>query len=92
MWCGCGPKNTKDKNTKKKQTKTQLVSVRTLVRSLASLSGLRICHCYELWCRSQTPSDLVLPWLLCRPAAIAPIRPLPWELLNAMGPALKRLK
>ena len=24
------------------------------VRSLASLSGLRIRHCRELWCRSQT--------------------------------------
>ena len=23
------------------------------VRSLASLSGLRILHCHELWCRSQ---------------------------------------
>ena len=28
--------------------------MRMLVRSLASLSGLRIRHCHELWCRSQT--------------------------------------
>jgi len=30
-----------------------LVSMRTQVRSLASLSGLRIQCCRELWCRSQ---------------------------------------
>ena len=30
-----------------------LVSMRTQVRSLASLSGLRIWHCRELWCGSQ---------------------------------------
>ena len=28
--------------------------MRTQVRSLASLSGLRVQHCSELWCRSQT--------------------------------------
>ena len=27
---------------------------RTQVQSLASLSGLRILHCRELWCESQT--------------------------------------
>uniref|UniRef100_A0A8C3X0H2 Ig-like domain-containing protein n=1 Tax=Catagonus wagneri TaxID=51154 RepID=A0A8C3X0H2_9CETA len=31
-----------------------LVSMRTRVRSLASLSGLRIRHCRELWCRLET--------------------------------------
>ena len=31
-----------------------LVSMRTQVQSLASLSGLRIWRCHELWCRSQT--------------------------------------
>ena len=29
-------------------------SMRVRVRSLALLSGLRIWHCSELWCRSQT--------------------------------------
>ena len=29
-------------------------TMRTQVRSLASLSGLTIPHCYELWCRLQT--------------------------------------
>ena len=33
----------------------QLVSARMPVRSLASPSGLEICHCHELWCRSQMP-------------------------------------
>ena len=30
------------------------VSMRMWVRTLALLSGLRIWHCHELWCRSQT--------------------------------------
>ena len=33
---------------------TRLVSMRTEIRSLASLSGLRIQHCHELWCKLQT--------------------------------------
>ena len=32
---------------------TQLVSTRTWVQSLTLLSGLRIWHCHELWCKSQ---------------------------------------
>ena len=47
------------------------------VRSLALLSGLRIQGCHELW---------------CRPAAIAPIIPLAWELPYATGMALKKEK
>ena len=35
------------------QYQAQLASTRMQVRSLASLSGLRIQRCYELWCRSQ---------------------------------------
>ena len=38
----------------KKKNKTWLVAMRMRVRSLASLSGWRIGHCHELWCRSQT--------------------------------------
>ena len=34
--------------------RTWLVYMRTQVQSLALLSGLRIRHCLELWCRSQT--------------------------------------
>ena len=34
-------------------------------------------------------SDLVLPWLWCRPAATAPIRPVAWEPPYDAGAALK---
>ena len=33
--------------------KNRLGTMRLLVRSLALLSGLRIRHCCELWCRLQ---------------------------------------
>ena len=35
------------------QKRILLVSLKMQVQSLASLSGLRIQHCHELWCRSQ---------------------------------------
>ena len=58
------------------QRKQILTSImRTQVRSLASLSGLRIRQCCELWYRSQVHLDLALLRLWCRPSAIAPIRP-----------------
>ena len=47
------------------------------VRSLASLSVLRIQHCSELW---------------CRPAAVAPLRPLAWEPPYAVSASIKRQK
>ena len=54
--------------------------MRMWVQSLASLSGLRIQCCHKLQCRLQMQlrcsSDVVLPWLGCRPATAAPIRPL----------------
>ena len=34
-------------------------------------------------------SDLALPWLWCRPASAALIRPLAWELPYASGAAIK---
>ena len=36
------------------QKQIQLGTMRLQVRSLALLSGLRIQHYHELWCRSQT--------------------------------------
>ena len=51
--------------------------MRTRVRSLASLTGLRIWHSCELW------------W---RPAAAGLIRPLAWDPPYAVGVALKRQK
>ena len=66
--------------------RTQLVSRRMQVRSLASLSGLRIQHCLELWGRSRHSLDPVLLWLWCRLAAAAPIGPLAWELTYWVQP------
>ena len=54
-----------------------LGTMRLHIRSLASLSGLRIGHCCELCCRS---------------AATALIRPLAWKPPHAEGVALKRQK
>ena len=48
--------------------------MRLWIQSLASLSGL----------------DLVLLWLWRKPAAIAPIQTLDWELPYATGAALKK--
>ena len=57
--------------------RTLLVSMRMWVQSLVLLSGLRIWCCCELWCRLQMWLDPMLLWLLCRPAAAAPIQPWP---------------
>ena len=57
--------------------------MRTWVQSLASLSGLRIWHCRELWYRLQM-------WLRSGVAvalATALIRPLAWEPPYAVGAA-----
>ena len=59
--------------------RTWPVPMRMQVQSLVSLSGLRIQHYSELWCRSQTQLDLALLWLWRRPAAVALIQPLAWE-------------
>ena len=48
--------------------------MRLRVRSLDLLSGLRIQRCRELW---------------CRPAAVAPIQPLAWDLPYAANATLK---
>ena len=58
-----------------------LVYTKTQVHSLASLSGLRIWRCLELWCRFQMLSDPTLLWLWGRPAAATLIQLLagkPW--------------
>ena len=66
------------------QKQIRLVSTRLQVRSLASLSPLRIRHCYELWCRSQTQLRSCI--------YVAPIRPLEWETTYDVGKALKTQK
>ena len=58
--------------------------MRLQVRSLALLSGLRLWHCCELWCRLQT-------WLRSR-VAVALLRPLAWEPPYAAGAALEKAK
>ena len=71
---------------------TWLISMRTRVQSLASLSRLRIQCCCELWYRSKTWLRSSLLWLWCKLTAIAPIQPLAWELPHASSAALKRKK
>ena len=64
--------------------------MRLQVQSLASISGLRIRRCHELWCGSQTRLRSGVAWLWCRPAATAPIRPVAWEPPHAAGVALEK--
>ena len=70
-----------------------LVSMRLRVRLLASFSGLRVGCCRELWCRSQMwPQIPQCCGCDVGQAAIAPIRPLAWELPYATGTTLKNSK
>ena len=69
---------------------TQLVSMRMQVQSLASLSGSRIWHCHELWCRSQTWLGSHIAVAVVQLAAAALIRPLAQKLPYAAGTALKK--
>ena len=70
--------------------RTQLVSTRTWVQSLVSLSGLRIWPCQRCGIGRRCGSGPALLWLWHRPAATAQIGPLAWELPYAAGGALKR--
>ena len=72
--------------------KIQLVSMRTQVRYLALLSGLRICIAASCGVGCRHGSDLALLWLRCRPAATALIGPLAREPPYAAGAALKGQK
>ena len=52
------------------------------------------CHCEEVGLipgLAHWVKDPVLLWLWCRPAAVAPIWPLAWELPYAAGVAIKKL-
>ena len=72
-----------------------LVSMRMCVQSLAwdsLLSRLRIWHCLKLHVGQGCGLDLALLWLWYRPASMAPIWPLAWELTNAAGVALEKIK
>ena len=64
----------------------QLLSMRMRVWSQASLSGLRIQCCHELWCTSKI-------WLGSGVAvAAAPMQPLAWELLYASALSLSNFE
>ena len=56
-----------------------LGTMRFWVRSLASLSGLRIHIALSCGVGHRHGSDLALLWLWCRLEAAALIRPLAWE-------------
>ena len=60
------------------------------VRSLASLCGLRIKHCRELWCRLQTRLGSGVAVALAKAGATILIRPQAWEPPYALGAVLKR--
>ena len=67
-----------------------LGTTRLWVRSLALLSGLRICHCaVSCGVDRRRNSDPAFLWLWCRPAAVAPTGSLALEPPYAMGLALK---
>ena len=70
--------------------RTGLVSVRTRIQSLASVSGLRIQRCCQLLCRSQIWLRSGIAMALAWPSATALIQLLAWELLHATGVAIKR--
>ena len=53
--------------------------MRISVPSLASLSGLRICCCCELWCRLQTWLGPNVAMAVTRPAAVTLIQLPAWE-------------
>ena len=63
--------------------------MRLQVRSLASLSGLKIWHGRELWCKSQMQLRSGIAVAL---AKARPIGPLAWEPPYATGVALEYTK
>ena len=65
-------------------------SMRIQVRSLASLSGLRIGIATRCGIGHRCDSDLALPWLWLWPATAAPVQPLALELPYATGAAIKK--
>ena len=60
------------------------------VQSLALLGGSGSGVAMSCGIGSRCGLDLVLLWLWCRPAAAAPIQPLPQKLSYATGVALKK--
>ena len=64
--------------------------MRMLAQYLASLSGLRIQHCSQLWCRSQTRLESQVAVAVAQAGTRSSnFRPLAWELPYAISVALK---
>ena len=70
----------------------RLGTMRLQVRSLASLSELRIWRCCEISVSQRAGSDATLLWLWCRRAATALSQPLTWEPPCAACAALEKTK
>ena len=60
--------------------------------SPASLSGLRIWRCHQLWCRSKMQLRSCGAVAVVKLAATAATGPLAWEPPHAVGAALKSKK
>ena len=92
-WCVCSPlfKTTVQESPALwlSGLKTQLVPVKMQVRSLASLSRLRIWCCCKLWYRLQMELGSCVAVAVCRTAAVALILALTWEPSYAASVALK---
>ena len=74
------------------ELRTQLVSMRMWVQSLASLSGLRICCCYMLWYSSQMRFGSSIAVAVAWVSGAVSIRLLAQELPYAAGTAVKKNK
>ena len=70
----------------------RLGTIRLQVQSLALLSGLGSGVAVSCGIGHRRCSDPTLLWLWCRPAAIALIQPVAWELPYAANAALKKAK
>ena len=66
-----------------------VVSVRKWVQFLASLNGSRIQRCHKLWHRLQMELRSSVTVAVAQAPAVAPIRPLAWELPDTTGVAVK---
>ena len=62
------------------------------VKSLASLSGLRIQRCHKVQCKSQIWPESDAAGAVALSPAVAPIRPLAHALPYPMGVVIKRRK
>ena len=71
------------------ELRIQLVSMSMWVQSLALISGLAIRHCRSCGVGRRDSSDSALLWLWGRPVAAALTQLWAWELLHAIGVALK---